>query len=104
MTAAAFDDRLSAAEAEIARRARQQAALAELGQAALARVDVGLLVGQTCAVVEWALGASYVSVVAADRNELSLRFGLGSMAAVEKRHNKAIARDDVVGIQGQQLT
>ncbi|HYI10739.1 MAG TPA: EAL domain-containing protein [Thermoanaerobaculia bacterium] len=76
--ATGLDDRLSSAEAEIARRARQQAALAELGQAALARVDVGLLVGQTCAVVEWALAASYVSVVAADGNELSLRFGLGS--------------------------
>ena len=66
-----------AAREEIARRARQQAALAELGQAALTRADVGLLVGQTCAVVEWALGASYVSVVRAEGNELSLRFGVG---------------------------
>ncbi|HYH09443.1 MAG TPA: EAL domain-containing protein [Thermoanaerobaculia bacterium] len=74
----ASDGRLNAAEAEIARRARQQAAVAELGQAALARVDVGLLVGQTCAVVEWALGASYVSIVQASDNHLDLRFGLGS--------------------------
>jgi diguanylate cyclase (GGDEF)-like protein/PAS domain S-box-containing protein len=72
------DGRLHAAEAEIARRARQQAAVAELGQAALARVDAGLLVGQTCAVVEWALGASYVSIVHTDGNDLDLRFGLGS--------------------------
>jgi len=73
----AVDERLTAAEAEIARRTRQQAALAELGQAALTRADVGLLVGQTCALVEWALSASYVSVVEASGNELALRFGLG---------------------------
>ncbi|HEX8620219.1 MAG TPA: diguanylate cyclase, partial [Thermoanaerobaculia bacterium] len=71
-------ERVAAAEAEIARRTRQQAALAELGQAALSRVDVGLLVGQTCALVEWALAASYVSIVQAAGNELALRFGVGS--------------------------
>ena len=69
---------LVSAREEIARRARQQAALAELGQAALTRADVGLLVGQTCAVVEWALGASYVSIVQAIVSELSLRFGVGA--------------------------
>jgi diguanylate cyclase (GGDEF)-like protein/PAS domain S-box-containing protein len=69
---------LVSAREEIARRARQQAALAELGQAALTRADVGLLVGQTCAVVEWALGASYVSIVQAGENALSLRFGVGT--------------------------
>ena len=72
------DDHPSSAEAEIARRKRQQAALAELGQAALTRADVGLLVGQTCAVVEWALGVSYVSVVQAAGNQLELRFGVGA--------------------------
>ncbi|HEX2060752.1 MAG TPA: EAL domain-containing protein [Thermoanaerobaculia bacterium] len=77
MSAPAPDGRLNAAEAEIARRARQQAALAELGQAALARLEVGILVGQTCAVVEWALGASYVSIVQATGDQLDLRFGLG---------------------------
>jgi diguanylate cyclase (GGDEF)-like protein/PAS domain S-box-containing protein len=74
----AVNERLTAAEAEIARRTRQQAALAELGQAALTRADVGLLVGQTCALVEWALSASYVSIVEATGNALTLRFGLGS--------------------------
>src|SRR5687768_14300537 len=69
---------LAAAQDEIARRTRQQAALAELGQAALTRADVGLLVGQTCAVVEWALAASYVSIVQANGNELALRFGVGT--------------------------
>ncbi|HUR83417.1 MAG TPA: EAL domain-containing protein [Thermoanaerobaculia bacterium] len=69
---------MTSAQDEIARRARQQAALAELGQAALTRADVGLLVGQTCAVVEWALGASYVSIVQAEGEELSLRFGVGA--------------------------
>jgi diguanylate cyclase (GGDEF)-like protein len=68
----------SAGRDAIARLTRQQAALAELGQAALTRADVGLLVGQTCAVVEWALGASYVSLVeAGDTGELALRFGVG---------------------------
>ena len=63
---------------EVARLTRQQAALAELGQAALTRADVGLLVGQTCAVVEWALGASYVSIIDIDdRDALALRFGVG---------------------------
>ncbi|MDQ3280877.1 MAG: EAL domain-containing protein [Acidobacteriota bacterium] len=75
-----LDDQLTAAQAEIARRARQQSALAELGQAALSRADVGLLVGQTCAVVEWALGVSYVSVVQAASSALDLRFGLGDNA------------------------
>jgi EAL domain-containing protein (putative c-di-GMP-specific phosphodiesterase class I) len=74
----AVDERLTAAEAEIARRTRQQAALAELGQAALTRADVGLLVGQTCALVEWALAASYVRIVEASGNDLTLLFGLGS--------------------------
>ena len=69
---------LAAAQEEIARRARQQAALAELSQAALTRADVGLLVGQTCAVVEWALAASYVSIVQANGSELALRFGVGA--------------------------
>ena len=68
---------LAAAQEEIGRRTRQQAALAELGQAALTRADVGLLVGQTCAVVEWALAVSYVSIVEASGNELALRFGVG---------------------------
>ncbi len=72
------DDRLGAVEAEIARRTRQQSALAELGQAALTRADAGILVGQTCALVEWVLGASYVSIVEANGNELALRFGVGS--------------------------
>ncbi|HEY0159961.1 MAG TPA: EAL domain-containing protein [Thermoanaerobaculia bacterium] len=74
----AAEERLVAAEAEIARRTRQQAALAELGQAALTRVEVGLLVGQACALVEWALAASYVSIVQANGNQLALRSGLGS--------------------------
>jgi diguanylate cyclase (GGDEF)-like protein/PAS domain S-box-containing protein len=74
----AEDQRLGAVEAEIARRARQQSALAELGQAALTRADVGILVGQTCALVEWVLGASYVSIVESSGNALSLRFGVGS--------------------------
>ena len=76
---------LVSARDEIARRARQQAALAELGQAALSRAGVGILVGQTCAVVEWALGASYVSIVQADCNELSLRFGIAPGEAASTR-------------------
>jgi diguanylate cyclase (GGDEF)-like protein/PAS domain S-box-containing protein len=71
-------ERLTAAQAEIERRTRQQSALAELGQAALTRADVNLLVGQTCALVEWVLGASYASIVQARGNDIELRFGLGS--------------------------
>ncbi|HYC88675.1 MAG TPA: EAL domain-containing protein [Thermoanaerobaculia bacterium] len=82
---------LLSAREEIARRARQQAALAELGQAALTRADVGLLVGQTCAVVEWALGASYVSIVQADGNELSLRFGVGTNSTFSGCSDAAVA-------------
>ncbi|HEY0141178.1 MAG TPA: EAL domain-containing protein [Thermoanaerobaculia bacterium] len=63
---------------EIERRRRQQAALAELGQAALTGVDIELLVGQTCALVEWALAVSYVTIIEQDDDgELRLRFGLG---------------------------
>ena len=71
-------DRLTAAEAEIGRRTRQQSALAELGQAALTRADVNLLVGQTCALVEWVLAASYASIVQAHGNDIELQFGVGS--------------------------
>jgi diguanylate cyclase (GGDEF)-like protein/PAS domain S-box-containing protein len=81
-------DRLAAAEAEIARRARQQSALAELGQAALTRADVNLLVGQTCALVEWVLGASYASIVQAHGNDIELRFGVGANSTF------SICRDD----------
>jgi diguanylate cyclase (GGDEF)-like protein/PAS domain S-box-containing protein len=82
---------ISAAREEIARRARQQAALAELGQAALTRADVGLLVGQTCAVVEWALGASYVSIVQAeDDGGLALRFGVGGNGTFSACNDAAI--------------
>jgi diguanylate cyclase (GGDEF)-like protein/PAS domain S-box-containing protein len=75
---------IAAAEAEITRRSRQQSALAELGQAALSRADVGLLVGQAAAVVEWALGASYVSIVQANGFELALRFGIGSNESFDR--------------------
>ncbi|MGZ5442585.1 MAG: putative bifunctional diguanylate cyclase/phosphodiesterase [Thermoanaerobaculia bacterium] len=79
------------AHGEIARRTRQQAALAELGQAALTRADVGLLVGQTCAVVEWALGASYVSIVqATDDGSLALRFGVGSNSTFSACNDAAL--------------
>ncbi|HYO78690.1 MAG TPA: diguanylate cyclase, partial [Thermoanaerobaculia bacterium] len=44
----------------------------------MTRADVGMLVGQTCALVEWALAASYVSIVEAEGNALALRFGLGA--------------------------
>lgn len=85
---------LSAARDEIARRTRQQAALAELGQAAPTRAEVGLLVGQTCAVVEWALGASYVSIVQAkEDNGLALRFGVGSNASFSAMQKPFEARD-----------
>lgn len=63
---------------EIERRRRQQAALAELGQAALTGVEVELLVGQTCALVEWALAVSYVTIVEDDGGNLQQRFGLGA--------------------------
>ncbi|HET7435744.1 MAG TPA: EAL domain-containing protein [Thermoanaerobaculia bacterium] len=68
----------TAAEAEIARRRRQQSALAELGQAALTGVDVTILVGQTCALVEWVLGTSYVSVLEFTGGAWKLRFGVGT--------------------------
>jgi diguanylate cyclase (GGDEF)-like protein/PAS domain S-box-containing protein len=80
---------VAAAEAEIVRRTHQQSALAELGQAALTRADVGLLVGQTCALVEWALGASYVSITQARGSQLEHRFGVGSnttMSACNDTH------------------
>src|SRR5215208_5295650 len=81
----------SAAREEIARLTRQQAALAELGQAALTRADVGLLVGQTCAVVEWALGASHVSIVQAeDDGTLALRFGVGSNGTFSACNDAAV--------------
>jgi diguanylate cyclase (GGDEF)-like protein/PAS domain S-box-containing protein len=67
------------AGAEAARRARQQRAVAELGQAALTGVDVGMLLGQTCALVESVLDVSRCSIVEAlQSNRWRLRFGIGN--------------------------
>jgi diguanylate cyclase (GGDEF)-like protein/PAS domain S-box-containing protein len=53
----------TSARDEVLRLTRQQAALAELGQAALTQVELGMLIGQTCGMVEWALGAARVQIV-----------------------------------------
>lgn len=52
------------AAAEATRRADQQRAIAELGQAALSRIDIDILLGQTCALVESVLGKSRCSIIA----------------------------------------
>ncbi|MFZ2491826.1 MAG: EAL domain-containing protein [Thermoanaerobaculia bacterium] len=69
---------LAAAEDEIARRRRQQAAIAELAQAALTGIEADLLIGQTCGLIEWSLGASYVSVVKSNEGVFTHWFGTGA--------------------------
>jgi diguanylate cyclase (GGDEF)-like protein/PAS domain S-box-containing protein len=66
---------------ETARRRRQQAAIAELAQAALTGVDIDMLVGQTCALIEATLETSYCSIVEHCGGEWRLRFGIGSDAS-----------------------
>ena len=48
---------------EVSRRSRQQAAIAELGQAALTGVEPDVLVGQTCGLVESVLDSTRCAVV-----------------------------------------
>jgi len=70
---------------EIARRREQQAALAELGQAALTGVESAILVGQTCALVEAVLGTSHCSIVEHLGNaEWKLGFALGENHTFER--------------------
>ncbi len=60
-------------------RARQQAAVAAVGQRALAGIDVGLLMEQTVALVGHTLGLSHAAVFEFDpaRHQLHLRAGVG---------------------------
>jgi diguanylate cyclase (GGDEF)-like protein/PAS domain S-box-containing protein len=64
---------------EIARRREQQAALAELGQAALTGVESAVLVGQTCALVEAVLATTHCSIVEHHGNaDWQLGFAIGT--------------------------
>jgi len=66
-------------DAEIARRRRQQAAVSELGQAALTGVDGSMLIGQTCALVESVLETSHCSIVELDpHGAWRHRFSIGT--------------------------
>jgi diguanylate cyclase (GGDEF)-like protein/PAS domain S-box-containing protein len=66
-------------ESEIARRRGQQTALAELGQAALSGVDVSLLLGQTCALIEHVLATSRCGIVEhCAGDDWRIRFSVGT--------------------------
>ncbi|HEX2832481.1 MAG TPA: EAL domain-containing protein [Thermoanaerobaculia bacterium] len=66
-----------AALPEMERRRRQQQAVAELGQAALARVDPEILLGQTCALVEAVLQVAHCSIVERKGSEWRTSFAIG---------------------------
>lgn len=56
-------DRFNVMQAELAARSRQQSAVAELGQAALTRVDSSLLIGQACGLILDTLGVDFCRVL-----------------------------------------
>lgn len=56
-------DRFEALQEELDERSRQQTAVAELGEAALTRIDGATLIGQACALVLDTLRADYVRVL-----------------------------------------
>jgi diguanylate cyclase (GGDEF)-like protein/PAS domain S-box-containing protein len=68
---------------EVARRSRQQAAIAELGQAALTGVEPALLVGQTCGLVESVLDTTRCAIVELDGDGFHFRFAVGSRAGFD---------------------
>jgi diguanylate cyclase (GGDEF)-like protein/PAS domain S-box-containing protein len=80
-------------EREIERRSRQQAAVAELGQAALTGVEVSILLGQTCALVEAVLGVSRCAIVEAcaggwiSRGAVGQHLGFDSCPDIAEQHD-----------------
>lgn len=56
-------DRFNVMQAELTARSRQQSAVAELGQAALTRIDASMLVGQACGLVIDILGVDFCRVL-----------------------------------------
>ncbi len=69
---------------EAARRSKQQAAIGELGQAALTGVEPGVLVGQTCGLVESVLDTTRCAVVEWVDVAFHLRFAVGSRAGFDE--------------------
>jgi diguanylate cyclase (GGDEF)-like protein/PAS domain S-box-containing protein len=69
---------------EVQRRARQLQAIAELGQAALTGVEVPVLVGQTCALVEFVLEPYRCSIVEDYDGTLSLRYAVGATTGFDR--------------------
>jgi diguanylate cyclase (GGDEF)-like protein/PAS domain S-box-containing protein len=67
----------------VERRTRQQRAIAELGQAALTGVEVPLLLGQTCALVEFVLEPFRCSITEHDANGFVFRFFVGAKASFD---------------------
>jgi diguanylate cyclase (GGDEF)-like protein/PAS domain S-box-containing protein len=64
--------------AEVARRSRQQAAIAELGQAALTGVEPEVLLGQTCGLVESVLDTTRCAIVERGDDGFHVGFAIGS--------------------------
>ena len=85
----------AALDAEIARRARQSRAIAELGQAALSHVEVSILIGQTCALVEEVLEADRCAIIELIDRDWQLRFSVGSkidFALCDEIHEQHLAQ------------
>ena len=68
---------------EAERRSRQQAAIAELGQAALTGVEPEVLIGQTCGLVESVLDSARCAVIERADEGFHLRFAIGSRAGFD---------------------
>lgn len=64
-------------QAEIERRTRQHEAVAELGQAALTGIEVDVLLGQTCALLEELLGPGRYAILEESGGDWVLRAAVG---------------------------
>jgi diguanylate cyclase (GGDEF)-like protein/PAS domain S-box-containing protein len=69
---------------EVKRRTRQLQAIAELGQAALTGVEIPVLVGQTCALVEFVLDPLRCSIIEDAEGGAVLRFAVGHKAGFDR--------------------
>ncbi len=81
---------------EAARRSRQQAAIGELGQAALTGVEPDVLVGQTCGLVESVLDSTRCAIVERTAERFELCFAIGSRCGFHECRETAAVHTPVL--------
>ncbi len=91
------DSELERLRSELEARVRQEAAISELGQAALTGVDPLILLGQACALVELTLQVSHVRALEITGGRMIVRAAMGSNASFNQCTRDA-DEDESVGM------